>query len=383
MQPQYLQNANAKLTQLLEKQQGLLQRRAKLLAAPVVRISSLEAVYKALDKTNVSLSKQAVLTQRLAGYQLSTSLRTAGASALIAGAAMSSLLTKTAELFDPAGSMVFQYRMRDLGAVVGSVLSPAFTTLSDGVQAFSRWLYNLDPAAKSTINLVTKLGAGLAIVSVGLGAVAAAFIPMWKIGVAAWTALTAAVIRYNAAAAMSGATPTTRGAVLGKAGGMIGLGVTGGMALHAMGAPGWLTGASVGAGLGGAIGSIVPAIGTAIGAGIGAALGAAVGWLVSRSTGSNDPSGLAPQPTQTLNSGLQAGRMFREASLSMTGKREQEEAQTRAMEALTKQLERLNDHMPNDGGGFFGMFFGTDSPDILPQTRMIRERDAANARGFQ
>lgn len=264
-------------------------------------------------------------------------------AALTAATGFGAAMLSTQQHFSPATYHMFQLRLGDLAAVVGSVLHPAFESLSNTVYSTSRFLYNLSPAMKGLLNFFAQLSIPVLLLSVGLPGLS------WAIrGV--WRSVVAAVAGINAASASLGVGGGARGFISGGVAslGIGGAAIAGGGAAYALGGNrGQIAGAAVGTaaaaaaisgsvvtGVGMATGSIVAATATAWALPIMAvaALGDAIlnrgrgaEWL-GKKTGlfgstDMDPTGLdAARKVTTLNSVLEAGQMFRAGSLMDTQK---------------------------------------------------------------
>lgn len=421
-------DATQRLNELLQQQNRLMARRNVLFAAPNARINEVVKLEKSLERVNTALQRQSRIVQYGAKTALAASFQDIGRAAVAASVGVGLLLTKSAELANPAAATVFNYRLRDLGAVIGHITAPAFLYLSDKVKQFSDYLYNLSPATKEWINSALKLLVPLTAIGMTLGGILKIVMPLiagFRALRGMWTSMAAMKMAGGAMDAAGGAAGAVGAAGGAGRGGLRGLGMTaakfaGTAGLGALALGGGANEAKVFAAEAAAL---MPAgVSKAIGKGMGKVIGQTAGKMVGRAipfvgwglladdalgwatggyniqaglakltgfgSGNNnmkvpdlgnwkDSAGLAPQPTQTLTSGLQAGRMFREASLGMTGP--SQEQQVQATIKLTQQLEKLNEKMPEDNGGFFGWWFG--GPDTSNLTKQIRERDAARGIG--
>lgn len=134
-------------------------------------------------------------------------LRRTGLAAATTAGILGATLQRTAKLYSPAEAIRFEYRLRDLGAVVGSVLAPAFNRLSDQVEGFSRWLYNLNPIAKGMINTFAGWITPITAAGLAVGGLTALLRPLFTVGSGALKVISA-LRGGSAASAAAGAVAT-------------------------------------------------------------------------------------------------------------------------------------------------------------------------------
>lgn len=313
---------------------------------------------------NSALPTQGVkeLTQAVA--VLTNQLKRAGVAAAATGAIFGGLMTRTAELFNPSEALRFQYRLRDLGAVIGSVLSPSFQRLSDTVSSLADWMYNLDEGTKKTINTFVSWGVPIAAATLALSGLAATFSHLGVMVKAFWglasmslsgfgsllglgkgAGKTAAsslvptpVFIVGAApgalgmgmGAAPGGTPTLIGPTSKKGGMSTGMKVLGGLAVgggiagaavaggHSMGEDLMMAGSAA---LGGMMaGGPLLAV---IAGGLTLLTSQLKGWILGTGAGKEGPmkssQGLAPRDVQSFSSVLDPGRKLRMNSLTTAG----------------------------------------------------------------
>lgn len=128
--------------------------------------------------------------------ELTNQFKRAGIAAAATGALFGGLMTRTAKLFSPAEALRFEYRLRDLGAVIGSVLQPSFEKLSNAVRDTADWLYNLDEGTKKTINAFVTWTIPITAASIALGGLAGMLTHLGVALKAVWAVLSMAGLGF-------------------------------------------------------------------------------------------------------------------------------------------------------------------------------------------
>lgn len=329
-----LYNQQMKLQGMFEKQKALLEKRQKLLNAPVVNLTQFNKTLGQLDKINLSLDKQKQLVANLGYRQLNNAVSQVTTTALAASAAFGAILIKTAQAFSPNEAIRFQYRMEDLSATVGSVLAPSFGVLSDSVYKLSKFMYNLDDPTKQAINSFGMLAAKIAAVVLGAGA-------LLKVGSMLGGVAKGLGAIMGVSTAMAGPM-----AMVGKVAAFAGLAGGAGIAAGAATGSAKVGGAVTGGMLGAKIGTLIlPGIGTVVGGLLGAIGGSIVGGSIDRKiakiqAGNKDPQGLAPREIQSFSSVLDPGRKLRMQSLATAGLPKEDESTMQARAQAT--LDAIN-----------------------------------------
>lgn len=308
---------------------------------------------------------------------LTREITRAGIAATATAAVFGTTMTRTAKLFNPAEAIRFEYRLRDLGAVVGSILQPSFLKLSDTVHKFSTYLLNMDDSTKKLINTFVSWTVPITAAAIAFGGLITVMRSFVTVGSAVWgiakvvggvTGLrgvastaaavggaTAAAVAGGAKAASSGAmnmaalstaaavapgatrVGPTMGAVGGAAtttggflnrnkgrlikGGLVAGGVASAVAMSGDDGES-LTGSILSGGMtGGMLGSFGGPKGAAIGGLVGAITGAIkYAFSGSGSTGpQKSPDGMAPRDIGSFSSVLDPGRKLRMNSLATGG----------------------------------------------------------------
>lgn len=320
---------------------------------------------------------------------LISKIKSLGVATAATSAVLGATLVRSAKMFSPAEAIRFEYRMRDLSAVIGSVLHPTFVKLSDTVYALSKWLLNLSDSTKKWINTIaqwlipaTALGlafSGMGVVIGGLITAGGILISTfsWLAKVVGITATKQAVTAASTTAVMN----VTAGVVnvAGGVGSNIMGGTTQGTVLHTFkGKPApsmWSKGfGGLGGGLAAAGGLAATAVagGHSFGedmamagstalmtgitsgnplAGLVAGLGSLFisqikGWWMGTGKpaavkGELDPVGMAPRNIENFSSVLDPGRKLRMNALTTGG---QPEADASTLQAAANQtLKLIND----------------------------------------
>lgn len=337
-----------------EKLTDLEKKRDDMLKGNVVNLTKFNSVLKQIGSTTKVLEggqgRLGLLAQvqHQANQQLASSFRTMAVAGIAAGIGITAVMKTTVAQFDPAAVQRFDFRMRDLGAVVGQIMSPAFDKLNDDVLSFSTFLYNLPPGLKRFAADAAYVVAPLALLTGGVG-------------------LAGRAVSFLA----SGLSTLKAGSVLAQLGGLGGLGLVGGAGALGLGAGlatgsagqglavamttglGGAAGKAAGMGIGKVIakatgaaftGSVAGPIGAAIGSSIGVAMGlddiltggkgqAALWKLFGFGGNKASPEGMGLRNVTTLSSVLDPGRLNRVASArTLPGQAAQDEADARAEE---------------------------------------------------
>lgn len=304
--------------------------------------------------------------------QLTQEIKRMGVAAAATSAIFGTMMTRTAKLFAPAEAIRFEYRLRDLGAVVGSILHPSFVKLSDTVHRFATYLLNLDDGTKKLINTFVTWTVPITAAAIAFGGLATVMRQVAIAGSAIWGTgkLLSGLAGFSsgakgAAAAVGGSVAAAAGAaatgVITAGGGTFmgmpayhpqGSGLGGGVTPSSPKGPGFFArnkgrfvkGGLLAAGVAGATamsmdsgesfwgsagsgaltGGTLGAIGGPKGAAIGAILGAITGGIKyafsgPSTPGKKSPDGMAPREVESFSSVLDPGRKLRMNSLATGG----------------------------------------------------------------